>query len=84
MTADDPHLLARLDRIEDKIDTLSATVQRNEGRRHALAGVVAALVSLAVGLASVWAAAAVEANTGSETAQTAPGGPDGSDVGDVD
>jgi hypothetical protein len=57
----DAHLLARLDRIEDKLDDLTVRVIRAEGRRHAAAGVISALVSLMVGITSVWVASRLEA-----------------------
>jgi hypothetical protein len=58
---DDAHLLARLDRIEDKLDDLTVRVIRAEGRRHAAAGIVAAIVSIVVGFGSVWLASSLEA-----------------------
>lgn len=58
---DDAHLLARLDRIEDKLDDLTVRVIRAEGRRHAAAGVISAIVSLVIAFGGVWMASALEA-----------------------
>lgn len=81
---DGAHLLARLDRIETKLDDLSLRVLRAEGRRHATAGVISAIVSLAIGFASVWFAGQIEAAETIESAAESLGGTHGDDVDAMD